>query len=358
MNQKRTTVKDIAARMGISLSTVNKALTGKPGISEKRRAEVLSVAKEMGYVVNHVAQSLSRKPVKMGVIIPSVWKQYFGLVERGTRIEFEKLAQENVQGLFRYIQNGDDIRQAFEFFCEKKVDIVIYCPSLIQIPEDIRSYLHDRNIPVFIVGDECREIESVCSVVVNANLSGHMAADFLKLFLSDGDRVAVFTGSLNMRTHSDKADAFFRRARDISLVPVGIYETFDDRETTKARVSEMLSSHPDVKGIYVATAIATAITEYLDELPDAARPYIVATDIYEDICGEMTNGRISAAIFQNQVLLGRLAIKMAYRYLVGITSYNALEEEFSKKIYVNPHLFLPSNVENLVYDNGNDYTSE
>ena len=83
--QKKVTVKDIAARMGISLSTVNKALTGKSGISEKRRGEVIAVANEMGYVVNHVAQSLSRKPMKLGIIIPSLWQQYFASVEAGWR---------------------------------------------------------------------------------------------------------------------------------------------------------------------------------------------------------------------------------------------------------------------------------
>ncbi len=356
VEEKRTTVKDIAARLNISLSTVNKALTGKPGISEKRRAEVLSTAKEMGYVVNHVAQSLSRKPVRMGVIIPSVWKQYFDLVECGIKIQFEKLAQENVQGFFRYIQNGSDIQGALEFFYEKNIDIIIYCPSLIEVPEKVGLDLRRRNIPVFVVGDECREIDSVCSVVINTELSGRMAADFLRLFLNEGDRVAVFTGSMGIGAHAEKAEAFGSRARELSLVSAGIYETFDDRETAKACVAEMLAGFPDVKGIYVATAIAAAVTEYFEERPDIARPYIIATDIYEDIRREMANGRIAAAIYQNQVLLGRLAIKMAYRYLVGITSYNALEEEFSRKICVNPHLFLPSNVENLIHDNGNDYT--
>ena len=88
--KEKVTVKDIASRMGISLSTVNKALTGKTGISEARRAEVIAVAKEMGYVVNHVAQSLSRKPMHMGIVIPSDWQQYFSPVEYGMKMEFNK----------------------------------------------------------------------------------------------------------------------------------------------------------------------------------------------------------------------------------------------------------------------------
>ncbi|MBQ9985849.1 MAG: helix-turn-helix domain-containing protein, partial [Oscillospiraceae bacterium] len=56
MQEKRASVKDIAARLHISLSTVHKALTGKPGVSEARREQVLEVARELGYVVNTAAQ--------------------------------------------------------------------------------------------------------------------------------------------------------------------------------------------------------------------------------------------------------------------------------------------------------------
>ncbi len=352
MRAKRTTVKDIATRMGISLSTVNKALTGKPGVSEKRRAEIIAVAKEMNYQVNHVAQSLSRKSIKIGIVIPSIWKQYFGLIEHGILMEFEKLAQENVQGFFRYIQGSNDIKAAFEFFYEMQVDIIVYCPSMIHIPNDAIEYLERTKIPVFTVGDECDEIDSVCSVLINAELSGYMAADFLKLFLSDGEQVAAFIGSGDMRIHGDKAEAFAARTKDNGLTIVGIYETFDKREIAKECIDKMFDAFPNVKGIYVATAIAAEITDFFSERPNI---HIVATDIYDDIRNEMANGSIAATIFQNQVLIGRLAIKMAYRYLVEKTSYNAFEEKFSKKIYVNPHLFLPSNIESLVYDSGNDY---
>ena len=56
--------------------------------------------------------------------------------------------------------------------------------------------------------------------------------------------------------------------------------------------------------------------------------------------------------------MGRLAVKMAYRYVVGIASYQAFEEKFSEQIRVNPHLFLQSNLESMIREDGNDYTLE
>ena len=69
--QKKISVKDIAEEHNISLSTVHKALTGKAGISEARRKEVVETAQRMGYVVNTIAQSLARKDINIGVAMPS-----------------------------------------------------------------------------------------------------------------------------------------------------------------------------------------------------------------------------------------------------------------------------------------------
>ena len=44
-----TTIKDIADRLGISLSTVSKGLNGANDISEELRQLVLDTAVEMGY---------------------------------------------------------------------------------------------------------------------------------------------------------------------------------------------------------------------------------------------------------------------------------------------------------------------
>ena len=90
---------DAAAKeLNISLSTVHKALTGKPGISEQRRGEIIALAKEMGYEVNHVAQALSRKPIKIGVLIPSDWQQYFAPIKEGMEKALSNLSHSNVSG--------------------------------------------------------------------------------------------------------------------------------------------------------------------------------------------------------------------------------------------------------------------
>lgn len=349
---KRVTVKDIASRMGVSLSTVNKALTGKPGVSEERRAEVIAVAKEMGYVVNHMAQCLSRKPIHIGIVIPSDWQQYFASVEFGMQVQLNKLINSNVHSTLLHVGSTEDIPAAFERLYRDNVDIILYCPSLYALPENFSSR---REVPIFVVGNDCDGLDSVCTVSVDASLAGSMAADFLQSMVPAGSKVAVFTGSRDMSAHMDKANAFLSRARENGLDPVGMYETFDNSQVVTQCLDKMLAEFPDVGGIFVATGITRPVVDYFAREKGGKHPCIVATDLYDGIQEDMESRLIQGTIFQNQVLMGRLAVKMAYRYVVGITSYNTSGNEFSDRINVLPQLFLASNVKNFTLDDGNDY---
>ena len=65
------TLKDVAEKLGVTITTVHKALNGKEGVSEKRRAEIMKVAAQMGYKVNYMASSLSKKKFHIAVVLPN-----------------------------------------------------------------------------------------------------------------------------------------------------------------------------------------------------------------------------------------------------------------------------------------------
>lgn len=56
-----TTIYDIARKVGCASSTVSKALNNSKEVSDKRKAEILAVAKELGYVPNSSARRLATK---------------------------------------------------------------------------------------------------------------------------------------------------------------------------------------------------------------------------------------------------------------------------------------------------------
>jgi LacI family transcriptional regulator len=66
------TLKDIARRVGVSVTTVSRALGGYDDVAEETRQRILQAAREMGYRPHTIAQSLQRKHTNtVGFIIPT-----------------------------------------------------------------------------------------------------------------------------------------------------------------------------------------------------------------------------------------------------------------------------------------------
>jgi DNA-binding LacI/PurR family transcriptional regulator len=79
-----TTIIDIAKAIGISVSTVSRALKDHPDISENTKNTVKQIAVEMNYRPNTLAQSLSNRETRtIGVIIPDIETYFFSSILTG-----------------------------------------------------------------------------------------------------------------------------------------------------------------------------------------------------------------------------------------------------------------------------------
>jgi LacI family transcriptional regulator len=79
-----TTMKRIAAELGVSVTTVSKVLNDQPDIGPATRARVLAKVEELGYRPNAVARSLTlRRTHTLGVVIPDLMHSFFVEVVAG-----------------------------------------------------------------------------------------------------------------------------------------------------------------------------------------------------------------------------------------------------------------------------------
>lgn len=89
--QHQTTIIDIAKSLGVSPSTVSRALNNSAEINENTRAEIVRVANELDYRPNLLAQSLNRGDTHtIGVVIPDIQRPFFAGVVAG----IQKIASE------------------------------------------------------------------------------------------------------------------------------------------------------------------------------------------------------------------------------------------------------------------------
>lgn len=80
-NKKKSTIKDIAAVLGLTPSAVSKALNNHPRISEKTKLAVQEVVEQLDYQPNYLSSALRKgKSNLVGVIIPRVNSHFFSSV--------------------------------------------------------------------------------------------------------------------------------------------------------------------------------------------------------------------------------------------------------------------------------------
>ena len=71
------TLRDVAERAGVTVTTVSRMLNGRVNVSGKTRNKIENAMRELGYHPNEMARSLAKKQSNLiGLMVPSA-KQYF-----------------------------------------------------------------------------------------------------------------------------------------------------------------------------------------------------------------------------------------------------------------------------------------
>lgn len=82
--RRPVTIKDVAAKAGVSTATVSRLLAGKQAASSEVKNRVLRIVEELGYEPNHSARNLRTRQRKVfGIVIPDLENPFFTGIIRG-----------------------------------------------------------------------------------------------------------------------------------------------------------------------------------------------------------------------------------------------------------------------------------
>ena len=78
------TIKHIAKELGISASTVSRALSGSPLVNANTKRTILKTAERLGYQTNDLARALVKgSSGALGLIVPDITNPFFSDIARG-----------------------------------------------------------------------------------------------------------------------------------------------------------------------------------------------------------------------------------------------------------------------------------
>lgn len=80
------TIRDVARRAGVSVSTVSYVMNGTGPVADRTRSRVLAAIREVGFEPNQAARSLKRgSAAAIGLIVPDLRNEFFALVAEGVQ---------------------------------------------------------------------------------------------------------------------------------------------------------------------------------------------------------------------------------------------------------------------------------
>ena len=187
--RQHITIKDIARIAGVSTSTVSRALSNSPELSEQTRQRILEICRREGYRVNALARSLiCNKTNVIGLIVPEVTNPFYAELSLGIETHARSLGY-NV--ILCNGQNDTKVTEGlFGFLISHQVDGIILASSQQDAGTMIQNFAPRLptvllGTPALVSGDE---VNSVC---IDNLAGGRLAAEHL---LELGHRDIVYLG--------------------------------------------------------------------------------------------------------------------------------------------------------------------
>ena len=186
------TIKDIAKRCNVAVSTVSRAINNHPDINPETRKKIMKVIEENNYIPNNSAQNLKKTVSRsIGVIIKGADNQLFA---KRRRVLGEGFGRDDDDSYMEYVSiSGDEIREAMRLVKEKRLKGLIFLGG-----NHNRSVEELKSLPVPFVTATVDMEDSVpknlySSVSVDSYQESYRMVDYL---CSRGYRkIVIFTGS-------------------------------------------------------------------------------------------------------------------------------------------------------------------
>lgn len=255
MKSHPATIKDIAKALGISVSTVSRALKDHPDISEKTRLMVKEMAEKLQYKPNALALSLrSNRSNTIGVIVPEIIHHFFSTVISG----IEDYAYERGYNVMVCQSNELQEREAInaQALISHRVDGV-----LISVAKTTRDFSHlhmfiRQGIPIVFFDRVCPEIYAD-RVIIDDELGGFLVTEHL---IKTGCRnIAHFMAPQNLLIAQGRLAGYERALRQYGLpVRQEMILLCDTYERALENTGLFLAEHPETDGIF-AVNDSTAI---------------------------------------------------------------------------------------------------
>lgn len=241
----KATLKQIAKELGVSVSTVSKALNDSPEISEQTKVKIKEYAKLKNYKPNVIGLNLkNRKTKTIGVIIPNILNSFFAKVFSG----IEKVADKKGYNVITCISNESLEKEihTLEMLSNGTIDGFIL--SVSEEAQKLQDYSHFSAIindgtPIVMFDRIADEVECDKVVVDDFDSALNSTQHLINLGCKN---IALISSVDNLSVGKLRADGYLKALADNNIaVNEKIILRTDSEEDMKSKIDAIFDNKID-----------------------------------------------------------------------------------------------------------------
>ena len=298
MKFEAITIKDIARALGLSVSTVSKALRGSHEISEETKKHVLAYAEEHHYKPNPIAQSLKRGRSKsIGIIVCNIDNNFFSAVINGIESvarqkDYNVIITQSQESYEREIANS-------EHLSSRSVDGLIISLSAETRNVDHLIKLHDKGLPI-VFFDRITDEIATHKVIADNYKGAYEATGHL---LEQGfRRIAHITSSSSLSITLERLEGYKQALADAGMQPEEQYIKFCPhggmiQEETLQALTELLEMDQRPDAIFTASdRLSTTTLSLLRKMKIAVPDQIALVGFTNSISADIFHPSLTSVV--------------------------------------------------------------
>jgi len=242
------TIKDVAERAGVSVTTVSRVLNNRGYISEATRKKVYKAMEELDYQPNEVARSLFRKRSNIiGLIVPTVAHPFFA--ELTAYVETYAYSRGYKVLVCNSQLDASKEQEYISMLRRNQVDGIIMASHTLEVEE-----YKKLSLPVVTFD---RFISNRIPYVTSDNYQGGKLA--VELLLARGcKKIAHMCGSLHLDMLANQRHRAFVDVAEQRNVPYFTVETdinVFEMDKYEQLLADLMRQHPDIDGLFLNSDI-------------------------------------------------------------------------------------------------------
>jgi len=271
---KTVRIKDIAAKAGVSIGTVDRVLHNRGEVKAETKEKVMAIAEKLNYKPNIAARAL-KSPItyKIAILLPLsqddnlFWSKHPIGIQNGKEAIYPFSCK--LEFFYYEMHNTADFMKQADALLKYEPNGVILAPILKNESLQLCDQLDNLQVPYVFIDTNIDNTQSLTFVGEDAYQAGRVAASLIDTGISSDKDILIVNIAKNLENiqhlkHRNQGFlSYFMDAGDNMGLKISVEIPNTDPTEVKVKLDQVFKNNPNIGAVFVSSSRTFVVADYL-----------------------------------------------------------------------------------------------